>query len=48
MTPTPCQGIVTNDQANIAPMQQALSLIAQLVPAEATENEPANEPDDEG
>jgi hypothetical protein len=34
-----------NDQANIAPMQQALSLIAQLVPAEAAETEPANEDD---
>ena len=34
------------DQPNIQPMQQALELIAGLVPAEVNEPEPATEPED--
>lgn len=37
-----------DDQANVAPMTQALGIIAGLVPGEVAESEPANEPEDEG
>jgi hypothetical protein len=36
------------DQKNISPMQQALGLIAGLVPVEVAEAEPATESEDEG
>jgi len=35
------------DQKNIAPMEQALGIIAGLVPVEVAEGEPATEQDDE-